>query len=173
MPWGFLAFCAFVLVVLAPLVVLALQFSILGRQRKLVEQFEQWLPKARRQFIESRRLLEDLARRIAANDAAPGAQPQPSPSEKYPSCSRQRRRLSRCRRSSRRRKRPFAIPSPRGFRSRRRPSSSPSLRRPQSPRQAARTGSTGCAQLRPHAAVPARISASAAAPAQPVRGRGQ
>ena len=67
MGWGFLAFCAVVLVVLAPLVVLVLQFSVLGRQRNLTEQLELWLPEARRQFMESRRLLEDLGRCIPAN----------------------------------------------------------------------------------------------------------
>ena len=73
-----LAFAAIALVVIAPLVVLGLQFSVLGRQRKLTEELEQWLPDVRQQITESRHLLEDLARRVTATGPAPAAlQPQP------------------------------------------------------------------------------------------------
>ena len=62
MGWEVLAFFAVAVIILAPIMVLVLQFSVLGRQRKLTDQLERWLPELRRHLVESRRLLEDLAR---------------------------------------------------------------------------------------------------------------
>ncbi len=82
-----LALLAIVAAVLSPIVVLFLQFSVFGRQRKLSEQFEQWLPETRRQLMETRRLLEELARRVEATGSAPGAESKAPPVHSDPAAS--------------------------------------------------------------------------------------
>jgi uncharacterized membrane protein len=67
----FLAFCIIAVVVLIPITLLVLQFSVLGRQRKLTEQLERWMPELQRLLAETRKLLDDAARRTPA----PGAEP--------------------------------------------------------------------------------------------------
>jgi uncharacterized membrane protein len=84
MGFEFLIFCAIVVAVLAPIMLLVLQFSILGRQRKMAEQLEDWLPEARRQIMESRRLLEDLAHRVRATGVAQPVQPPPGAEREAP-----------------------------------------------------------------------------------------
>ena len=74
MELGFLAFSAVAVVVLGPITILVLQFSVMGRQKELAEQFERWLPELRRQVAESRKLLEEIARRAHATGAGPAAQ---------------------------------------------------------------------------------------------------
>ena len=63
MGWEVLAFFAVAVVVLAPITVLVLQFSVLGRQRELTEKLERWWPELRRNLSESGRPLEELAHR--------------------------------------------------------------------------------------------------------------
>ncbi len=79
-----LGFAALALVIITPLVVLGLQFSILGRQQKLTEKLEKLLPDVRQQFFESRRLLEDLVRRLPATDPQESPQPQPRAEREAP-----------------------------------------------------------------------------------------
>ncbi len=64
-----LAFLALVMLVLSPIVVLVLQFRVLGRQREANEQLESWLPDMRRELRETRRLIEALAPRAAPREA--------------------------------------------------------------------------------------------------------
>ncbi len=64
-----LAFLALVMLVLSPIVVLVLQFRVLGRQREANEQLESWLPDMRRELRETRRLIEALAPRRPAGGA--------------------------------------------------------------------------------------------------------
>lgn len=58
-----------VAVVLSPIVVLVLQFRVLGRQREASEQLESWLPEMRRELRENRRMIEELLQRAGAGDA--------------------------------------------------------------------------------------------------------
>ncbi len=74
-----LGFLALVVLVLSPIVVLVLQFRVLGRQREANEQLESWLPEMRRELRESRRLIEDLARRAGPRDAPARLEPAPQP----------------------------------------------------------------------------------------------
>ncbi|HKI19521.1 MAG TPA: DUF2339 domain-containing protein [Isosphaeraceae bacterium] len=70
-----LGFLAIVMLVLSPIVVLVLQFRVLGRQREANEQLEMWLPELRRELRETRRLIEDLALRAGARAAPSRIEP--------------------------------------------------------------------------------------------------
>jgi len=70
-----LVFLAIVMLVVSPIVVLVLQFRVLGRQRDANEQLESWLPEMRRELRESRRLIEDLAQRAGVKDAPSRLEP--------------------------------------------------------------------------------------------------
>jgi uncharacterized membrane protein len=68
--WELLAFCI-------ATVLLVLQFAVLRRQKELTERLERWLPEWGRQLAESRKLLEDGARRTQATGPGPAAPAQP------------------------------------------------------------------------------------------------
>jgi hypothetical protein len=70
-----LGFLAIVMLVLSPIVVLVLQFRVLGRQREANERLESWLPEMRRELRETRRLIEDLAPRAGAKGAPSRIEP--------------------------------------------------------------------------------------------------
>ena len=72
----FFIFCA-VVILLAPIVAVILQFSVLSRQKKLTEELERWLPEMRRQLLESRRLIKELGLRAQTTGAAPAAEQEP------------------------------------------------------------------------------------------------
>ena len=74
MGWEVLAFFAVAAIILVPITVLVLQYSVLGRQRELTDQLERWLPELRRHLAESRRVLEGIAHR----DAPAAITPQPA-----------------------------------------------------------------------------------------------
>ncbi len=75
----FVGFCVAVVVIVTPITVLALQYSVLRRQKELTEHLEHWLPEAGRQLAQTRKLLEDLARRaVEAGSAVPANSPPPS-----------------------------------------------------------------------------------------------
>ena len=58
-------------------VLLVLQFTVLRRQKELTERLERWLPEWGRQLAESRKLLEESARRTQAAGAEPAAASHP------------------------------------------------------------------------------------------------
>jgi uncharacterized membrane protein len=60
----------------SPIVVLVLQLRVLGRQRDATEQLKNWLPELRRELRESRRIIEDLARRSGATAASGRLEPE-------------------------------------------------------------------------------------------------
>ncbi len=64
-----LALLGIAIVVLSPIVVLVLQFRVLGQQREANERLESWLPEMRRELRETRRLIEGLAARTGATGA--------------------------------------------------------------------------------------------------------
>jgi uncharacterized membrane protein len=84
MEWEVLAFFAVAVVVLAPITVLVLQLSLLGRQRELTEQLERWLPELRRHLAESRRLLEEIAYRGAPAATTPRPAQHPTAERENP-----------------------------------------------------------------------------------------
>ena len=92
----FLAFCVAAIFVVVPITVLVLQFSLLGRQKKLTEQLERMLPEWRRHFAESRKLLEDVARRARGAEGPPITPTAPAPIMKKPWSSKLRSRARRC-----------------------------------------------------------------------------
>ena len=75
----FLGFCVAVVAIVISIAVLALQYTVLRRQKALNEHLEHWLPEAGRQLAQTRKLLEDLSRRmVAAGPAVPANSPPPS-----------------------------------------------------------------------------------------------
>jgi uncharacterized membrane protein len=66
-----LAFLAITVLVLGPIVLVVVQFSVLRRQNEVSDRLERWLPAMRLEVRENRRLIEELARRIPIARAAP------------------------------------------------------------------------------------------------------
>ncbi len=75
----FLGFCVAVGAIVIPITVLALQYAVHRRQKELTAHLEHWLPEAGRQLAQTRKLLEDLSRRmVAVGPAVPANSPPPS-----------------------------------------------------------------------------------------------
>ncbi len=74
---AFLAFLAVAVLVLGPIVLIVLQSRVLRRQQKASQELESWRHEIGRELRESRRLIEDLGRRMQPAGLAP--QPEPPP----------------------------------------------------------------------------------------------
>lgn len=75
---AFLAWVAVAVLVLSPIILIVLQSRLLRRQQETSEELQSWRNEIRRELHESRRLIEDLGRRIQPGGAAaePAQQPQ-------------------------------------------------------------------------------------------------
>ncbi len=79
-----LGFLLLIAALLSPIVVLVLQFRVLGRQREASEQLESWLPEMRRELRDSRRLIEELAQGLRGKEHPAGTEtPQQASARAY------------------------------------------------------------------------------------------
>jgi uncharacterized membrane protein len=72
-----LIYLAVAALILSPIAIIVLQSHMLHRQTKASEELESWHDEIRRELRESRRLMEDLGRRIQPAGVAPQPEPRP------------------------------------------------------------------------------------------------
>jgi uncharacterized membrane protein len=72
-----LIYLAVAALILSPIAIIVLQSRMLHRQTKASQELESWRDEIRRELRESRRLVEDLGRRIQPAGLAPHPEPQP------------------------------------------------------------------------------------------------